>query len=602
MTDYNRRLFGIASLAAVLFVGLCMGSGVPAQDPAPDVDASDEAPDAEGPDLPPDYEGQDGLPSELQIDLNQLDEETKRLEALNAWLVQNAPEKGFLKGIGRWFKRLTSGKKKPRDASVEAIVEASLVQDSSGYDNVLVAVEGMWHGLEGENYIRQGQTIIKLDPGANTTISGFDSDAPDGQPIIVVGTVFNKTDGLVINMTSVTPSPLLTQIRLARCYELADSMGGYQQAVEQYTEAASATGPGSFTWSGFAMTQGGLIAEIQLRDAKGAVKLYQRAWELEGRVMAKKTPLTQAPKTWVQSTRDDWQQKTLREAISDPLDALNKQGFWYKFVDFFVTICGNNAGLGLILMACVTRGLLYPLTRKQIQSSRAMQKLQPQIKALQEKHGSDKQKFQEDFWKLCRANKVNPLGGCLPLLVQMPLLIMVYRGIRAYVVQLGHHGFLWIPSLSDPNIPLLILYTISMVAFQKLTMKSQPTMDPQQQQQQNMMVWMMPVMFFIFFQTMASGFILYWLGTNLIYLPQQYFGTRLKKADAEADKEQTVTLEAKADSGGGDDGPAWVQKLKGLAGGKKEEDDAENTQMSYEQKKQHEKRKQRPPSRRRRRR
>ncbi len=64
--------------------------------------------------------------------------------------------------------------------------------------------------------------------------------------------------------------------------------------------------------------------------------------------------------------------------------------------------------------------------------------------------------------------------------------------------------------------------------------------------------------------------------------------------------EQTVTLEAKADSGGGDDGPAWVQKLKGLAGGKKEEDDAENTQMSYEQKKQHEKRKQRPPSRRRR--
>jgi len=488
MIDCNRRLFGIVSLAAVLFIGVCMGSVVPAQDPAADLDASDEAIDVEGPDLPPDYEGQDGLPSELQIDLNQLDEETRRLESLNAWLVSNAPEKGFLKGIGRWFSNLTSGKKKPRDASVEAIVEASLQQDSSGYDNVLVAVEGMWYTLEGENYIRQGQTIVRLDPGANTTISGFDSEAPDGQPIVVVGTVFNKTDGLVINMTSVTPSPTLTQIRLARCHELADTMGDYQQAVEQYAAAASATGPGAFAWSGFAMTEGGLIAETQLRDAKEAVKLYQRAWELEGRVMAKKTPMTKAPMTWVQSTRGDWPEMTLREAISKPLDDLNELGFWYKFVDFFVVICGNNAGLGLILMACVTRGLLYPLTRKQIQSSRAMQKLQPQIKALQEKHGSDKQKFQEDFWKLCRANKVNPLGGCLPLLVQMPLLIMVYRGIRAYVVQLGAHSFLWIPSLADPNIYLLILYTISMVAFQKLTMKSQPTMDPQQQQQQNMMV------------------------------------------------------------------------------------------------------------------
>jgi membrane protein insertase Oxa1/YidC/SpoIIIJ len=169
------------------------------------------------------------------------------------------------------------------------------------------------------------------------------------------------------------------------------------------------------------------------------------------------------------------------------------------------------------------------------------------------------------------------------------------------VVELGNHDFLWVRNLADPDMPLLVLYTISMIAFQKLTMKTQPMSDPQQQQQQNMMVWMMPLMFFMFFQGLPSGFILYWLGTNLIYLPQQYFGTRVKPEEQTGEK--TVTLAPRSPNPeGGPAAPAgpfaWLTKA--LTGEKtKEEEPA--APVSYEERKTAEKRKLRRPTRRRRR-
>ncbi|MGQ9732721.1 MAG: YidC/Oxa1 family membrane protein insertase [Candidatus Zipacnadales bacterium] len=550
---------------------------------------------------------QQGLPIELVIDPATLDTEQSALESLHLYLINTRPAEGFFARVSRWVSRLFAGGPNYRATTVGAL--AAPGQPVTNQD---VAVEGLFRiPNKGTEVLVAGESEIQLDRLPHTQVLGFDSNTPDGLPVRVEGNANQREQGTVITVHRMTPAPVLTLVRLARCHELRSTKGDLAQAVMLYDEIArqSTITP----WSGFAMAHGGVLAAEILRDEKKAADLYFRAWELEGR--AKRTMPNNLPVTWIESDTG-WKEQSLREAVGQPLDTIKAKGFWYRFVDFFVTVSGGNAGIGLIVMAIVTRLLLYPLTKKQLQSAKAMQRLQPQIKALQEKHGTDKQKFQEEFWKLCRRNNVNPLGGCWPLLVQMPLLIMVYRGIRAYIVQLDTHHFIWINSLADPDMPLLILYTISMIVFQKLTMKTQPMADPQQQQQQNMMVWMMPIMFFMFFQGLPSGFILYWLGTNLIYLPQQYFGTRVKteNTSAEEAKAKTVTLEpTKLDNedstsaNGGDRKltPRILGRLRELTRGSKlaEGDGKKDGVPSYDQKERQAKpRARRRPTRRRKRR
>ena len=551
---------------------------------------------------------QTGLPRELVLDPEKLSEERQQLEAASVYLLNNAPPGGiggFLSRASGWVSRKLSGVRDPRPMTIEAILAAQL-EGGQQLNGVLVTVEGLYEVGEDNDSLVTGPYRLAVGRLADTVEEGFGPPGPNGLPAAVSGTVLSQEQGLVLHMKELSPAPNLTRARLARLYELHDNAADYQRAVESYSGVSSPS-----PWYGFAMARGGYVAEERLRNRKKAISLYQQAWQYEGQIKAGKAPTRMLPKTWVQGSDGAWTESALRESIGERLDALNGVGFWYKFVNFFVVASGKNAGIGLILMAIITRLLLWPLTRKQIQSSRAMQRLQPQIKALQQKHGKDKQKFQADFWKLCKANKVNPLGGCLPLLVQLPVLWMVYRGIRAYTVQLADHSFLWIGNLADPDLPLLVLYTISMIAFQKLTMKNQPVADPQQQQQQNMMVWMMPIMFFMFFQTIASGFILYWLGTNLIYLPQQYLGTRGAKeegSEAEAEpKERVTTIEPQQGSDKQSDGkqatesPSWLTRLRSI-GNPKDDGNGQAAPQSYEEKKRDAKKSRRGSSRRRRRR
>jgi YidC/Oxa1 family membrane protein insertase len=213
-----------------------------------------------------------------------------------------------------------------------------------------------------------------------------------------------------------------------------------------------------------------------------------------------------------------------------------------------------------------------------------MQAIQPQIKELQKEHATDKQKFQEEFWALCQENDCNPLGGCLPMLVQMPILLFLYRGIHDYIVQFEGVSFLWVPNLAEPNMILLVLYTLSMVAFQKMAAKSQPTADPQQQQQQQMMAYMMPLMFFFFFQSFPAAFLLYWLGSNVIYFGEQAIFMR----------GGPETLPEKSE-GDGKKKSGFVGSMLDAAkrmGGDDEEDDKEPP-MSYAEKRKQEKSKKR---------
>ncbi|MCL1148113.1 membrane protein insertase YidC [Shewanella sp. 10N.261.52.F9] len=211
-------------------------------------------------------------------------------------------------------------------------------------------------------------------------------------------------------------------------------------------------------------------------------------------------------------------------ALSDSLNLVVDYGFlwWlavpiYKLLMFFQSIVGNW-GLAIILITLTVRGMLYPLTKAQYTSMAKMRNLQPKLAELKERFGDDRQKMGQAMMELYKKEKVNPMGGCLPILLQMPIFIALYW-VLLESVELRHAPFmLWITDLSvqDPYYVMPILMGISMFVMQKMQPMA-PTMDPMQVK---MMQWM-PVIFTVFFLWFPAGLVLYWLVGNLVAITQQ---------------------------------------------------------------------------------
>jgi YidC/Oxa1 family membrane protein insertase len=181
-------------------------------------------------------------------------------------------------------------------------------------------------------------------------------------------------------------------------------------------------------------------------------------------------------------------------------------------------------GLAIILIAVLVKLITTPLTNRQFKSMREMQAVQPLLAELQKKHKGDKQKLMQEQMQIFKEHKINPMGGCLPMLVQMPFLIWVYRAVWAYNWQFEDTKFLWIGNLANGDQWLLILYAVSLYFSQKIT--TPPTADPQQQQMQKTMALLMPVMFLMMFRTMPAAFILYWFAQNVLMTTNQFFYLR----------------------------------------------------------------------------
>ena len=176
----------------------------------------------------------------------------------------------------------------------------------------------------------------------------------------------------------------------------------------------------------------------------------------------------------------------------------------------------GNWGIAIILITIVVKMFLYPLTKKQYESMAKMRALQPKMEQLKQRYGDDRQKFGQATMELYKKEKVNPMGGCLPLILQMPILLALYW-VFLESVELRHAPFgLWITDLSakDPYFVLPILFGASMFLMQKLS--PTPSADPMQQK---MMMWM-PVLFSVFFLWFPSGLVLYWFVSNLISIIQ----------------------------------------------------------------------------------
>lgn len=192
-----------------------------------------------------------------------------------------------------------------------------------------------------------------------------------------------------------------------------------------------------------------------------------------------------------------------------------------RFFNRFV----NNYGLAIILLTLVVRAVFYPLSLKSYKSMKAMQKLQPQIAALKEKYKDDAQKFGQEQMALFRQHKVNPAGGCLPILVQLPVFIALYAVLQNSIELFHAPLFGWVTDLSskDPFYVFPVLMGISMFVQQKMTPAA--GMDPMQQK----ILLLMPVIFSFVMLNLPAGLTMYIFVSTLLGILQQVLMNRGRK-------------------------------------------------------------------------
>jgi len=184
--------------------------------------------------------------------------------------------------------------------------------------------------------------------------------------------------------------------------------------------------------------------------------------------------------------------------------------FFYKFL--------GNYGWSIVLLTIIVRIPFIPLINKGQKSMRKMQELQPKLSEIKEKYKKDPQKMQHETMEIYKKYKVNPVGGCLPMLLQIPVFYALYKVLMIAIELRGAPFVFWITDLSakDPYYILPVIMGITMVLQQKMTPSS---LDPSQ----NKMMMLMPVVFTFLFLNFASGLVLYWLINNILSISQQFY-------------------------------------------------------------------------------
>jgi len=169
--------------------------------------------------------------------------------------------------------------------------------------------------------------------------------------------------------------------------------------------------------------------------------------------------------------------------------------------------------LSIIMLTIVVRTLLFPLTVRQVKSMRRLQELQPEMMELREKYKDDPQKQQQELMKLYGERRVNPLGGCLPLLVQLPIFIVLFYTIQEFesLESFRTGGLFWFKDLTaaDPYFILPVAYIVTLMAAQEITIRR---VDPQQRT----IMRVLPLVFGIFLYSFPAGLFVYWIASNII--------------------------------------------------------------------------------------
>lgn len=220
----------------------------------------------------------------------------------------------------------------------------------------------------------------------------------------------------------------------------------------------------------------------------------------------------------------------------------------------------GNFGVAIILLTVIIRAVLFPIAQKQFSSMAQMKAVQPKMKALQERYKDDKPALQQKMMELYKEEKVNPLAGCLPLIIQIPIFFALYK-VLILSIEMRHEPFLYMKDLSAPD-PATILNAFGLLPYDVpgflgigvlavllgftmwLTFKLNPSaMDPMQQQIFNLMPW---VLMFVM-APFAAGLLLYWVTSNCLTLAQQsYLYSKHPQLKAAAEKEKADKAKQKA--------------------------------------------------------
>src|SRR5215212_3780542 len=189
-------------------------------------------------------------------------------------------------------------------------------------------------------------------------------------------------------------------------------------------------------------------------------------------------------------------------------------------LEFFHYSWGIPWWLSIAMLTVIVRSLLFPLTIRQVKSMRAMQGLKPEMDKIRAKYKDNRQKQQEELMKLYQERRVNPLGGCLPLLIQMPIFIAIFYVIRSFNEthpSFNSGGILWFQDLSamDPYYILPVFSAVTMLAASEITSKHVDA-------QQRWLMRLLPVVFTVFLISFPAGLFMYWITSNLVTLGQNY--------------------------------------------------------------------------------
>lgn len=382
---------------------------------------------------------------------------------------------------------------------------------------------------------------------------------------------------LVVPAVAQTPQPSPDAILLQA--QRLEEQGKYPEAERLYQQAAQQAGSSP------------LAAEAQLRLAAlymrkmerydDALKIYEelvkqyRTGEIAaeatlrmGELYERRMEKSQDPKE-----RNNYEQRALEayrrvhndfrstsvaqkegaqrlDALLRRIDERNRTHPAYRLWDILVALTGRQPWLSywvaIVLFTLLVMALLTPLRLAWFRSLQEMKKLEPEVRRLRERYKG--QELNEKMMELYRQHKVNPAAGCLPMLIQIPILIYLYYAIRLYEYQFGKGYFLWInpwlaerfpgivgASLGEHDLPLLILYAISLYVTQRLT----PVSDPAQAEQMKFTSLFMTIfmMYMMYLWRFPSAFVLYWFLSNILMTAQQLYYMRPKAALAEGTPE-----------------------------------------------------------------
>ena len=212
------------------------------------------------------------------------------------------------------------------------------------------------------------------------------------------------------------------------------------------------------------------------------------------------------------------------DPAANPIDPAN--GIWDKFfvyplsfsLDWFAKMFWGQYGLSILVVTIIIRLIILPLSIKQYRSSKQMQALQPELRKLQKKYKDNPAKQQEETMKLFQQHGVNPLAGCLPLLIQMPILIALYHAIMRNS-EISTHSFLWMElGDRDPYYILPLLAALTTFIQQQIMSAHMPG-----QTQMQALLIIFPILIFVMSMSFPSALPLYWVYSNIFTIVQSYF-------------------------------------------------------------------------------